>query len=209
MRKSSWIVVSAAIAISGCAGMSAEECQLADWETIGYEDGVRGASGQAIASHRKACAKAGVAPDRVAYERGRASGLPTFCRPANGYRVGESGHAYSGVCPSDLEGDFLDAYYQGREHYRLKSDVSRLNAKLNYQEKELKRTHDEILNIEKSLIAEGLTPSERIGLLADLKAASRDVGEIEQKILELERDRAVAVVYLQDFEESSYSASVQ
>ena len=104
MRKSSWIVVSAAVALSGCAGMSAEECQLADWETIGYEDGVRGASGQAIASHRKSCAKAGVAPDRVAYERGRASGLETYCRPANGYRVGESGHAYSGVCPAELDG---------------------------------------------------------------------------------------------------------
>ena len=209
MRKSSWVVVTAAVVVSGCAGMSAEECQLADWETIGYEDGVRGASGSAIANHRKACAKAGVAPDRVAYERGRASGLESYCRPANGYQVGQSGHGYSGVCPADIEGAFLDAYYEGKELYRLRSDVSQLSAKLNYQEKELERGKDHMLDIEKALISEGLAPAERIALLADLKEASREIGETEQKLIELEREKAVATVKLHEFQEGSYSASLQ
>ena len=26
----------------GCAGMSANECELADWQAVGYEDGVQG-----------------------------------------------------------------------------------------------------------------------------------------------------------------------
>ena len=64
------------VGLVGCAGMSASECQLADWEAVGYEDGARGSSSDQFGTHRKNCAKHDVAPDFKA--GGRLTGvLPT------------------------------------------------------------------------------------------------------------------------------------
>ena len=54
------ILAAMAIVVQGCASMSGQECMVADWQAIGYEDGVRGASGDRIGNHRKACAKHGL-----------------------------------------------------------------------------------------------------------------------------------------------------
>ncbi|MEO0996019.1 MAG: DUF2799 domain-containing protein [Pseudomonadota bacterium] len=192
--------------VAGCAGMSAEECQLADWETIGYEDGAAGASGDAIARHRRACAKAGVAPDRVAYEAGRSEGLVAYCQPANGYAVGADGHTYRGVCAASLEGPFLAAYHQGREYYRLRSNVSTLLSRLNFQHRAIQEQRDDIVAIEQDLISAEVTPEDRVALLVDLKEASRSLGEMENEVIELERDLAVAETELEAWESNSYSA---
>ena len=202
------LVLGAAIA-GGCAGMSAEECQLADWQTIGYEDGVAGYSGDAIARHRKSCAKAGVQPDRAAYELGRAEGLESYCDPINGYRVGVNGGTYRGVCNAEMEPSFLTAYHEGRELHRLRSDVGQLTSRLNYQHRMIADQKEEILDIEKALIADETTPEARIALLLDLKEASRELGELENEVYQIERDRAMAEAALRDYEENhSYSASL-
>ncbi|MCA8888951.1 MAG: DUF2799 domain-containing protein, partial [Parvularculaceae bacterium] len=74
--------------------MSKEECRLADWQAIGYEDGARGAPVSAISARREICAKkANVAPDMDAYLVGRAQGLEIFCRPSNGFELGARGGA--------------------------------------------------------------------------------------------------------------------
>ena len=209
MRKATYFLIAGAAALSGCAGMSTEECQLADWETIGYEDGVNGFSGDAIARHRRDCAKAGVAPDRIAYERGRAEGLVSYCAPMNGYRVGSSGGSYRGVCAADLEPSFLAAYNEGRELYRLRADVGQLTSRLNYQHRMIDEQREEINDIEKSLIATETTAEERVQLLFDLKEASRELGELEGEIYQIERDRAQAEAALRAYEEDhSYTASL-
>ena len=64
-----------AIVMQGCASMSGQECMVADWQAIGYEDGVRGSTADRIGNHRKACAKHGIAPDLQAYQKGRDAGL--------------------------------------------------------------------------------------------------------------------------------------
>jgi hypothetical protein len=86
--------------------MSREECAALDWRTLGYEDGVRGATGDRIGEHRTACAEYGVRPDLDAYRAGRDSGLREFCREANGYRIGLAGVEYE-LARAQRE---LDAY---------------------------------------------------------------------------------------------------
>lgn len=54
-----------------------------------------------------------------AYERGRETGLREFCRPASGFKFGAGGSRYAGVCPADLEDEFLDAYASGHHLYEL------------------------------------------------------------------------------------------
>ena len=117
------IIIASSLVLGGCATMSGDECRVSDWRSIGYEDGVKGYSGDRIGSHRKACAKHGVTPDMQEYQAGRAEGLKEFCQPQNGFRVGARGGSYSGVCPDDLEDDFFDAYQAGRQLYTLESSL--------------------------------------------------------------------------------------
>lgn len=194
------IFTAATVALAGCAGMSAEECLVADWETIGYEDGARGAPGQTIGSHRKACASAGVVPDFPAYERGRQAGLLEYCKPGVGYRVGTSGGAYMGVCPPDLESDFMAGYSEGRELYELRSEVSRLQGRIQARERDLETVRADMAAASAKLIAGEATAEERLRLLMETREMSRREGELESEIVGLEREAAVARSRLEDYE---------
>ncbi|MCJ7558044.1 MAG: DUF2799 domain-containing protein, partial [Gammaproteobacteria bacterium] len=116
--------------LPGCASMSQDECKLADWYTVGFEDGSRGAGADRIGHHRQACAEHGVAPDLQAYQAGRAEGLREFCRPATGFLLGSGGSNYAGVCPDELETAFLPAYQDGRHLYQLQAQVKAVDSQI-------------------------------------------------------------------------------
>ncbi len=86
--------------LSGCATLSKEECMVGDWQAIGYNDGVAGYHSERLASHAKACAKASIAPDYQAWERGRQLGLKQYCTTTSAYNVGKQ-------CLSASHGEYL------------------------------------------------------------------------------------------------------
>ena len=201
-----YVLLLAAAALSGCAGMSDTECQLADWETIGYEDGVRGRDGAAIGQYRRECADAGVVPDRAAYEQGRQSGLAEYCRPSNAYRLGTAGHNYAGVCGNFDEYAFLDAYRAGRVLYDLRRDVNREEAALDRLHADIRDTEQQIVDIEKALIADETSAEDRVSLLVDLKQASQQLGELENQVFVQQQALAEAQARLADAERASAAA---
>ncbi|MEM1263569.1 MAG: DUF2799 domain-containing protein [Pseudomonadota bacterium] len=176
-----------ALIVAGCSGMSVTECQTADWETIGYEDGVVGRSGAAIGNYRRDCADAGVVPDRLAYENGRRAGLTEYCRPANGYRVGLSGAEYQSVCGDFDEFGFLEGYRAGRVIFELRREVNRAAALVDRAQRDIDAQRLAIADIEKALIAAETTPEERVGLLVDLKTASERLGELNGELVNSQR----------------------
>jgi hypothetical protein len=134
-------VVLALLVLGGCASLSENECLTADWESIGYLDGSKGYNEGRIGDHAEACAKVGIAPDRKLYEEGRGRGLEVFCTGRNGLRIGEQGGSYAGVCPADLEPEFLRGYTIGRDLHdvkdhmaQLQSEVQRVQARLRSQD---------------------------------------------------------------------------
>ena len=173
-------LIALTVALAGCAtGMSPQACQSADWRTVGFEDGVAGKSPAAIGNYRRSCADAGIAPDLDAYLAGRDDGLLTYCQAANGYTAGERGASYAGVCPPALEPAFLAAYEDGRAVYVLKRDVSRLESELSDALSDLDAIDQEIEVKTLRMIGNGLTPEERLLLLAQTREA-----EERRKILE-------------------------
>lgn len=44
-------------------------------------------------------------------------GVVAYCQPSNGFPVGSSGKNYSGVCPKNLEANFMKEYRRGRKVY--------------------------------------------------------------------------------------------
>ncbi len=180
-----------ALGFSGCATMNEKECLLADWHTIGYEDGVRGVSADVIGKHRKACADHGVAPDRNAYMAGRSEGLKQFCTSQNGFNLGERGGHYNGVCPSDLEPNFLDAYHAGHTLYELRAQLRSTNNQISYHEHELDTLEADLERKGIELVTGNMTSEERANLLLEIKDMAERKGELKEEIKRLRHDRAV------------------
>jgi len=160
--------------LSGCATLDKDECLNADWRSIGYEDGARGYAASRIGSHRKACAKHGVAPDFERYEQGRLEGLREYCTPRTGYQLGAGGKPYPYVCPKDLEPAFSEAYQRGKQVHAVQTAVRE-------KERQLKETYSALDAVEKDLAAyegelvHGSTgPQRRKFLLEEIKILTDD-----------------------------------
>ena len=200
-----WIVIGtalSALAMSGCASMSGDECVATDWSAVGFEDGARGYTTERFSKHRKACAKHGVTADFSAYQNGREQGLVEYCQPGRGYDVGVNGGRYYGVCSVDHEADFLDAYNAGYHLYTLRSNVNRANSSINAKERELKDVAKTMRSKEAALIDGETTTEERILLLADLKELSERTGKLEVEIRDLYEQRARYQVELDNYQVS-------
>ena len=184
------LAITGLLGLSGCASMSADECLTSNWQMIGFEDGSRGYGAERLGQHRKACAKHGVTPDLQAYRAGRAEGLQDFCQPSRGYNLGTRGAHYNGVCPSEMEGEFLDAYRAGYRLYELQANLNSANYQIKAKQNELDEIKELIREKEALLIASGTTTQDRILTLADLRDLSERTGQLETEIVVLIDDRA-------------------
>lgn len=181
--------VAATLAVAGCSSLSEKECLALDWQTVGYEDGVRGYSGDRIADTRKACGEHGVRADLDGYRAGREQGLREYCRPANGYRVGVEGAQYAGVCPAALEPAFLGAYESGHQLHALRSRVWRADATLAAKRRELESARYGVAGAAVAAVEGPGSHEDRIYAVLDATQLAERAGRLEQEIRELENRR--------------------
>lgn len=194
------LLLIAAFTLTGCAGMSKDECMLADWRAIGYEDGSRGAPVSAISGRRQACAKkAGVGVDMAAYLDGRDSGLYEYCTPSNGFAAGASGQHYSGVCSQHAEEEFLYEFSRGAELHRLTAKVRAADHALNDAHAELAGIRERTAYVETALVSTRTPMPARLEYIAELKHLSEERGRIESSLPKLERRRKRAEAQLADY----------
>jgi hypothetical protein len=188
--------------LTGCAGMSEQACLTADWRTVGFEDGTLGRSAAAIGSYRQACADHGVAPDLDSYRAGHADGVQTYCRASHGFEVGRSGATYQGVCPANLERDFVAEYNAGRHLYQLQAALNGVDAQIasNYRVQEnIKR---ELTAIAATMVSSETTAEQRLTLVTRSADLGRRYGELTTANQQLERDRAAQERELFDYQQT-------
>lgn len=188
-----------ALALTGCASMDIAECQTADWETIGYQDGAAGRPSDSISRHRKACAKHGVTPILASYIEGWHGGVEHYCTPQNGFNAGASGRHYAGVCPADLEEDFLFAYSDGSQLHILRSNVQQISHRISRDQNRIHTITKSIRKKEARLVSAEGTTEERAKLIADLRDLSEEKGQLEQAVLDLEHEHGRAEVELEHY----------
>lgn len=188
--------------LAGCAGMSEQACVTADWRTIGFEDGTLGRSAATIGSYRQQCAEHGVTPDLDAYRAGHADGVQTYCRASNGFATGHSGAPYQGVCPAELEDDFLAEYNAGRQLFELESALRGVEGRIagNYRAQE--NIKSELTSIAATMIAADTTNEERLRLVTRSADLGRRYGELTAEIQTLERERALHERELFDYRQT-------
>jgi hypothetical protein len=176
------------LAATGCATMDKDECLVADWRLIGFQDGVQGKSAAAVGTYREDCADYRVVPDLDAYQAGRREGLLQYCVPANGFRLGDSGHAYNAVCPAATERAFRAAYNTGRDIYLARSQVngtaSQIDRKLQAIQSLEANRQDKLTE----MIRQGVTSEQRVRLLYDITTIEKDIHAANHDISALERD---------------------
>jgi hypothetical protein len=187
---------------SGCAGMSEQACLTADWRTVGFEDGTLGRAESNIGRYRQSCADHGVAPDLESYRAGHAEGVQVYCRASNGFAVGHSGSSYQGVCPADLEPEFVAEYNAGRHLHELESALANVDSRIasNYRAQE--NIKKELTDIAAKMIATDTTPEQRVSMVTRSADLGRRFGELSNEIRDLERDRALAERDLLDYRQT-------
>jgi Protein of unknown function (DUF2799) len=173
--------------LSACSGMSAKECSVMDWRSVGYEDGVAGMSGSHIAAYRQACAKHGVSTDFAAYQTGRESGLREYCQPSNGFRVGSQGREYRGVCPAALEPGFLGPYESGQRLFTLESRADNAARALANKREERNRIEQDIVGNAAVVVGGESTPENRAHAMIETSQLAERKGRIDIEISQLEQ----------------------
>ena len=103
----------AALALSSCATLNEEQCQVVDWQQLGQSDGAQGRPSTHVARHQEACTSFGITVDAAAWQSGWESGIQSYCTPSNGLSVGLSGGVNRNACPADLAARFNEAYRVG------------------------------------------------------------------------------------------------
>jgi hypothetical protein len=122
--------------ITGCASLTPEQCQVADWKSLGEKDGFQGRDEQ-LANHLKSCAPIGVTPNASLYRQGYQAGLAVYCQPQNILNQALQGSGRIEVCPIKQQ-QLLQPYYRaGADLYSSKSNLNQLNREQEQFEKEL------------------------------------------------------------------------
>lgn len=176
------IVCLPVLGLGACAGISEQECRVSDWRAVGFEDGANGRPADHIGVYRKACAEYSVAPDLDAYQRGRAEGLREYCQPGNGFQEGAKGGSYAGVCPAELETEFLSAHRAGARLHELESDVARADSQILWHEQRLDEIEDALLEGGLRIVSDGPSAEDRARLVADLKSLGEERGRLEAEL---------------------------
>ena len=180
------------LTLAACASMNKDECKLANWKTIGYEDGSNGHTQAQIGKHRSACAKHGVAPDFAAYQKGHSHGTSAFCNPSRGFSLGSNGRHYRGMCPKDVEPAFLKAYRTGKKVYIARQKVKALQNKQSAQKNELKTVRVQLNNKESLLISPQGNIAQRTALLLEIKELNQRSRELNAQIKQSDKELVVA-----------------
>ena len=155
-----------AVLLSACAtGMDKDECAVADWRTIGYEDGLRGYPAERIGAHRVACAKHQMTPSLALYSEGRERGLVEYCQPKNGYRVGLNGGGYANVCAAATEPGFVNGYRWGKQIHDARADLRSTQSRLRSARDGVVHTETAMANVTAELVLPKV-PTQRRAFLA-------------------------------------------
>ncbi|WP_018690646.1 DUF2799 domain-containing protein [Algicola sagamiensis] len=150
---------------TGCATLSENECRVANWQTIGYNDGSQGYATSRISEHTSACADYGVRPDLTLYLRGHEEGARAYCTPHNGFDAGRANKAYAGICSQSQEPSFMQGYRDGQKVYSAEQELNNIRHRITTLENDKKKLQKDIDQNQTKIISNETGMSERANLL--------------------------------------------
>lgn len=177
-----------AIGVGSCATMSEEQCLAGDWSGQGFSDGAAGYAMSRLGEHAEACGRHGVVPDDAAYRSGWNEGVLRYCTIENGFRVGAQGGGYAGVCPAEVERDFVVAYEDGRLIHLAEQAVSEARGRVDSNGARLEELDDKLDAKQREFRAEGLTDAERDAIRNRIRELRREREDTEREWRRAQRE---------------------
>lgn len=181
--------------VAGCETLNEDQCRAGDWEGIGYTDGANGRQPDRFGDHVKACSQYQITPDQQGYLRGRDRGLPAYCNPERGFLEGRQGHSYGGVCPVQLERDFVAGYDDGRVVWDSQQRVDRAESDISTAQSRWDQADRYLRENERRLNDPNLSDEERSSIRErmrrqrdDRRQADEDLREARYRRDEAERE---------------------
>lgn len=188
----------------GCSsGMGKDQCVVADWNMIGYEDGLHGYPADQIGVHRVACARYQVVPNLAAYAQGRTRGLIEYCQPKNGFRAGLYGNGYANVCSGPTEPAFVDSYKYGRQIHDARTELRNTQARLRGARDGLAQTDAAMASVTTELVLPGVPTDRRAFLATELIRLTQARSDLVARIGELTVRSQQLAVNVQELERQS------
>jgi hypothetical protein len=123
--------------------MSKSQCEQANWQSRGLEDGRAGQPASYIRSHREACGKAGIEPDEPRWRAGWSEGVRSYCTPNSAWVAGVNNRYYAGACTDLDEATFLRYHRAGQLVYKARQDMTQNQNRLNKLGEDLKKASKE------------------------------------------------------------------
>ncbi len=121
MRKNYQLIISLLVVstLAACASLSPEECKIADWKKIGFNDAMQGTD-MRLVEHTQACAKVNVQPNQSLYQQGYDQGARQFCNYDKGFEFGKANRNVGSICARiGMSKEFNTGYVQGKQIYTL------------------------------------------------------------------------------------------
>ena len=191
-----------AVCLSGCAGLSEEQCLAMDWRTVGFEDGARGRPVLSIGNYRQACGEYGVTADLDGYRTGHSEGVEIYCRPARGFEEGHNGARYQGVCPAEFESEFLSAYNSGRQLYDLERALAQIERQIAANHRDQENIRKRLTEIGAAMISDGTSAEQRLLMVTESAELGKRFGTLSSEINALEDERIVREIELSDYQQT-------
>jgi len=162
--------------------MNEKECLNAEWRLIGFEDGSQGKPESGIGNYRKDCAKVNVVPDLGRYQLGHKEGARKYCVKNIAYQAGVSGGAYYGVCPADLEQNFLNAYRAGQALFAINRDVQNSQARISRFQHDLNAMQQDIKDHERAIVDSNSSSKQRREHLDTIKNLRDQINNLQLQL---------------------------
>jgi len=196
------------IVLAGCGGgatVSQNQCIAADWQTLGYRDGVNGVRSSQLLKHQDACVEHGIIPDREGYMTGWNTGVREYCQPNNAFEIGELGGGHDNVCPNGMQTTFTTAYRQGRQLYLARVEISNLERTINAKEQRLEQIKADLVSSATEQLNPLLTPADRVELLAYTHRLTEERHRLRTELPPLEHELADRQIELDAMRQSLVS----
>jgi len=197
MRIRPYLMVSmlsfSAIGLSGCANMNKAECETADWQAIGYEDGVAGNRDSQFSQHRQECSTHGITANINDYLRGHNEGSQKYCTLSNGFFLGMKGQQYNRNCPEELAPQFLRGLNDGKQIYTAQRAMNAADDALERLYARIENFEEIIADKNNLMIADGLLRSERLEIRQQIESLEIDMLDLIERIPEYQNAQTQAI----------------
>jgi hypothetical protein len=168
--------------LGACANMNKEQCQTADWQAIGYEDGNAGQRDSMFSQHRQECADHGVTANIDEYLRGHAEGSKKYCTKTNGFFLGMKGSSYNRNCPDELANEFLVGLSDGKQIYSAETQVRSAEQALEKVYSRIENFEEVISDQKELMISDGLARAERLEVRQQIQKLEASMFELIESI---------------------------